>query len=74
MAKFANKHDVYTEASFRLGRMSDSAKELFGGNISVAYLFIREKLFKLQAVGSFMIVTKNGNVGMACLFPRKLQN
>ena len=74
MAKFANKHDMYTEASFRLGRMSDSAKELFGGNISVAYLFIREKLFTLQAVDSFMIVAKNGKGGLACLFSRNLQN
>jgi hypothetical protein len=28
MAKWTNKHDVYTEASFRMGRMSDDAKNL----------------------------------------------
>ena len=28
LAKWTNKHDVYTEASFRLGRMSDNAKNL----------------------------------------------
>ena len=34
MAKWTNKHDVYTEASFRLGRMSDSADNILegGGN------------------------------------------
>ena len=28
LAKWINKHDVYTEASFRMGRMSDDAKNL----------------------------------------------
>ena len=28
MAKWTNKHDVYTEASFRLDRVSDSANDL----------------------------------------------
>ena len=34
MAKWTNKHDVYAEASFRLGRMSDSADNILegGGN------------------------------------------
>ena len=37
MVKFTNKHDVYTEASFRLGRMSDSAKELLRDGAGNAY-------------------------------------
>jgi hypothetical protein len=28
LAKWTNKHDVYTEASFRMGRMSDSASNM----------------------------------------------
>ena len=37
MAKFTNKHDVYTEASFRLGRMSDSADDLLRDGAGNAY-------------------------------------
>jgi len=37
MAKFTNKHDVYTEASFRLGRMSDSANDLLRDGAGNAY-------------------------------------
>ena len=34
---FTNKHDVYTEASFRLGRMSDSADDLLRDGAGNAY-------------------------------------
>lgn len=38
LAKWVNNHDVYTEASFRLGRMSDSAKDILrGGGNSYGY-------------------------------------
>ena len=37
MAKFTNKHDVYTEASFRVGRMSDSADDLLRDGAGNAY-------------------------------------
>ena len=37
MAKFTNRHDVYTEASFRLGRMSDSADDLLRDGAGNAY-------------------------------------
>jgi len=37
MAKFTNKHDVYTEASFRLGRMSDRADDLLRDGAGNAY-------------------------------------
>ena len=37
MAKWTNKHDVYTEASFRLGRVSDSANDLLRDGAGNAY-------------------------------------
>ena len=37
LAKWTNSHDVYTEASFRLGRMSDSASNLLYGPGGVGY-------------------------------------
>ena len=37
MAKWMNKHDVYTEASFRLGRVSDSANDLLRDGAGNAY-------------------------------------
>ena len=37
LAKWTNKHDVYTEASFRLGRMSDSAKNMLADNVGNRY-------------------------------------
>ena len=37
MAKWTNKHDVYTEASFRLGRMSDNANDLLRDSAGNAY-------------------------------------
>ena len=37
MAKWTNKHDVYTEASFRLGRVSDTANDLLRDGAGNAY-------------------------------------
>ena len=37
LAKWTNKHDVYTEASFRLGRVSDSANDLLRDGAGNAY-------------------------------------
>ena len=37
MAKWTNKHDVYTEASFRMGRMSDNTKDLLRDGAGNAY-------------------------------------
>ena len=37
MAKWTNKHDVYTEVSFRLGRMSDSTNDLLRDGAGNAY-------------------------------------
>ena len=37
LAKWTNKHDVYTEASFRFGRMSDSANDLLRDGAGNAY-------------------------------------
>ena len=37
MAKWTNKHDVYAEASFRLGRLSDSASDLMRDGAGNAY-------------------------------------
>jgi|GEM_PF-1334769 len=37
MAKWTNKHDVYAEASFRLGRMSDSTNDLLRDGAGNAY-------------------------------------
>ena len=37
LAKWTNKHDVYAEASFRLGRMSDSANDLLRDGAGNAY-------------------------------------
>ncbi|MBR1661213.1 MAG: hypothetical protein IJ694_02945 [Acidaminococcaceae bacterium] len=37
MAKWTNKHDVYAEASFRMGRMSDSTNDLLRDGAGNAY-------------------------------------
>ena len=37
LAKWTNKHDVYAEASFRLGRMSDSVNDLLRDGAGNAY-------------------------------------
>lgn len=37
LAKWTNKHDVYAEASFRLGRMSDSASDILHDGAGNAY-------------------------------------
>jgi hypothetical protein len=37
LAKWTNKHNVYTEASIRLGRMSDSAKNMLTDNLGNSY-------------------------------------
>ncbi len=37
LAKWTNKHDVYTEASFRLGRVSDTANDLLRDGAGNAY-------------------------------------
>ena len=37
LAKWTNKHDVYAEASFRLGRMSDSSNDLLRDGAGNAY-------------------------------------
>ena len=37
LAKWTNKHDVYTEASFRMGRMSDNASNMLVDGLGNAY-------------------------------------
>ena len=76
LAKWTNKHNVYTEASIRLGRMSDSAKNMlwdganwhgydvhanyFGGHIGVGKIFKVKGNHDLDVYGKFFYTRRNG--------------
>ena len=76
LAKWTNKHNVYTEASIRLGRMSDSAKNIlwdganwhgydvhanyFGGHVGIGKIFKVKGNHDLDVYGKFFYTKRNG--------------
>ena len=61
LAKWTNKHDVYTEVSFRMGRMSDSASNMLVDGLGNAYGYSVHANYYGAHVGLGKIFKVKGN-------------